>query len=591
MFQKNDKHLQSPLFSTLDELSSEIRERLEESWAGTFRREVFQRLDEKPFAVLYSPQYSRPNVPVNVLVSLETFKAGFGWTDEELYDHFLYDLQVRYALGYEQLTEGYFAIRTLYEFRRRLAEHMQQSGENLIEAAFEQVTDEQIQALGVRTSHLRLDSTQVASNIRQYSRIQLLVEVMQRVHRLLSEADQARYAEWFAPYIKGKSSHFVYTLKKEAYDVQLQAIGNVMAQMLKELAHSYAQTPAYAMLVRVFTDHFVWDETAKRPKLSTELAATSLQAPDDPEATFRRKQGENYRGFVTNLTETYHPDNDLQLILKVHTEPNVADDAHMLAQELPELIQRTQVEVLNTDGGYNSEPVDEILDKHGILHIQTAIRGDKPDAEGPSLVDFHLETSDTGVPLAATCPQGHHFVIEPGRVENRFIGRPDADICRACPLLTLCPVRPRSGNVTPALYVTKRDVRVALKRLAIAAMTGQANPRAAVEATVRSVKQPLQRGQLRVRGLFRVACQMIASALMVNVRRIQKNQVNRPATPIFVLLASLLTLWNCQQRRSPPVHPHFVSLACPEPDASRLPFGQFNSFSLHCSMTFPQGSH
>jgi hypothetical protein len=77
---------------------------------------------------------------------------------------------------------------------------------------------------------------------------------------------------------------------------------------------------------------------------------------------------------------------------------------------------------------------------------------------------------------------------------------------------------------------------------------------------------------------------MIASALMVNVRRLQKNQANPPATPVFLLLASLLTLWNCQQRGSPPVHPLFVPLACPEPDDSRLPFGQFNSFSLSSAL-------
>ena len=171
MFQKNEKHLQSPLLSSLDELPSGMRERLEQSVAGTFRREVFARLDESPFAVLYSEKESRPNVAVNVLISLEAFKAGFGWTDEEMYDHFLYDLQVRYALGYEQLGEGYFAIRTLYEFRRRLAKYMQESSKNLVEAAFEQVTDEQVQALAVRTSHLRTDSSQIASNIRQYSRL------------------------------------------------------------------------------------------------------------------------------------------------------------------------------------------------------------------------------------------------------------------------------------------------------------------------------------------------------------------------------------------------------------------------------------
>ena len=35
---------------------------------------------------------------VNVLVGFETLKAGFGWSDEEAYDHFCFDVQVRYAL-------------------------------------------------------------------------------------------------------------------------------------------------------------------------------------------------------------------------------------------------------------------------------------------------------------------------------------------------------------------------------------------------------------------------------------------------------------------------------------------------------------
>ena len=30
-----------------------------------------------------------------MLVGLEALKAGFGWSDQELYEHFCYDLQVR----------------------------------------------------------------------------------------------------------------------------------------------------------------------------------------------------------------------------------------------------------------------------------------------------------------------------------------------------------------------------------------------------------------------------------------------------------------------------------------------------------------
>ena len=88
---------------------------------------------EDAFAVLYADVPSRPNVPVNVLVSLDTLKAGYGWSDEELYDHFLYDLQVRYAVGYESLTEGDFELRTLYNFRRRLSQYNLAQGTNLLE--------------------------------------------------------------------------------------------------------------------------------------------------------------------------------------------------------------------------------------------------------------------------------------------------------------------------------------------------------------------------------------------------------------------------------------------------------------------------
>ena len=55
---------------------------------------------------------------MNVLVGLEALKAGFGWDDEELHDAFLFDVQVRYALGYHQLGEGEFDVRTISNFRQ-----------------------------------------------------------------------------------------------------------------------------------------------------------------------------------------------------------------------------------------------------------------------------------------------------------------------------------------------------------------------------------------------------------------------------------------------------------------------------------------
>jgi hypothetical protein len=45
------------------------------------------------------------------------------------------------------------------------------------------------------------DSTFVASNIRQMGHLELLVEVLQRVNRMLNESDQEKYGEFFGSYL------------------------------------------------------------------------------------------------------------------------------------------------------------------------------------------------------------------------------------------------------------------------------------------------------------------------------------------------------------------------------------------------------
>ena len=294
MFKKNHRHLQIPLTSHVDDLPDKLRKRLENSWAGTFYREFFCRLDEKPFAVLYADCPSRPNVPVNVMAGLEFLKAANGWTDEEMYDMFSYDIQVRYALGYRQLGEGDFDLRTLYYFRERLSRHMQETGVNLLDQAFEQVTDQQIAAFHLKTGKQRMDSTQLASNIRQMGRVQLLVEVLQRVHRMLSATDQERDAELFAPYIKGHAGQYVYHMKNEEVGTHLQCIGKDMAHLLSELKAHYASEAAYLVLERVFGEHFQVKEHKAAVKPAQELSASSLQSPDDLEATYREKGGKGY---------------------------------------------------------------------------------------------------------------------------------------------------------------------------------------------------------------------------------------------------------------------------------------------------------
>ena len=249
MFKKNIKHQQPALISAASELPEKQHKRLENSWAGTFYQEFFRRIKEETFSVLYSDLPSRPNVPVNVLVGLEALKAGFGWSDEELYENYCYNLQVRYALGYDRLGDGDFEIRTLYYFRERLSQYNAEKSVNLLEKAFEQITDAQIVKLKVLTGMQRMDSTQIASNIVSASRLQLLVEGLQRVERILSEADKLRLAETLAPYTQDSAGHYTYRVKgKEAQQEHLRKIGQTIYALLQDLKTAYAAESAYKVM-------------------------------------------------------------------------------------------------------------------------------------------------------------------------------------------------------------------------------------------------------------------------------------------------------------------------------------------------------
>lgn len=66
----------------------------------------------------------------------------------------------------EQIGEVHFDLRTVYNLRQRLSVYMQETGVNLLEQAFEKITDEQINAFELKTGQQRMDSTQIASIIR-----------------------------------------------------------------------------------------------------------------------------------------------------------------------------------------------------------------------------------------------------------------------------------------------------------------------------------------------------------------------------------------------------------------------------------------
>jgi len=446
---------------------------------------------------------------------------------------------VRYALGYDQLGDGDFAIRSLYYFRERLSEYYLKTGINLLDTVFEDITDAQIEDLAVRTEIQRMDSTQIASNIVNASRLRLLVEAIQRTHHILSESDKKRLEENYAPYLKGSSGQYTYRVKgKDANRKHIQQVGFSIHGLLEELEEAYVEEEAYQVLKRIFAENFKVVEKVIKPKEKEEISSGSLQSLDDLEASYRTKANKHYKGYVANIAETCDPENDLQLITKVQVEPNNVDDDQMLADALPSLKERTDIKIANVDGGYGGEASDEIAEELGVELIPTAIRGTKSDPNKFHLADFDVQQDQEGNPTKITCPQGQSVEVKLARTTG-WQGRFDPEICANCPFQKegRCQVKKQKRDPRPVLSFTLKELRAAKRRKAyLAQKKDEHNLRPAVEATMRSSKISFPAGKLPVRGKFRMTSMMIASTLHINMRRIWHYETD---IPLFLFLFTL----------------------------------------------------
>jgi len=527
MYKKNKRAQQPLLVSDVNDLPERSLKILKGSWAETFRREVFLRIPEDRFKELYDPDPSRPNVPVNILVGLEIIKEGRGWSDEELYEHFLFDLQVRYALGCDNFGEGDFDLRTLYYFRRRVSEHALKRGENLLQVVFNAITGEQIKKLGIRTDLQRMDSTQLLSNIADLSRLELLVEVIQRLHRMLSDEDKVTYAENFAPYINQSAGQYTYRIKgKEVVWERIQLLGVILHHLLEKLSERYAEQPVFQVARRFFDENFHILQAEVKAKTNKEIQAGCLQSLDDLEASYRVKGNRAYKGYVGNLSETCHPENSLQLIVHTQTAANRTADTTLLRDALPELKERTGLKKIITDGGYVGVDIDQHLRNHRVEQITTGLTGTLPNQQDGKLSfsDFVIELDEQGNVTTANCPAGHPAAIHSSKSGNtlRFSFAPE--ICQTCSFFQQrqCPITHQryQGFSIP---IPKDRIISSQRRRRFKQFKEEArNLRPAVEATVYQVKHTLRNGKLRVRGLFRATYSFTCAALAVNLRRIYR---------------------------------------------------------------------
>ena len=367
-----------------NELSKKHKELLEKSKEKWFYKLIFSNINENIFKPLYSDNASCPNVPVNIMVSALILKELKGISFDELMESIMFDLRFKVALGLENIDELPFARASLFNFQNRIADYEQKTGLNLVESIFDGLTAKQIKELSLKTNIQRTDSTLISSNIKRYSRLKLLIEVLIRLERIVSDEDKAMFHNHLQLYIEKGSEKYFYKLKSKDLPHELQKLANVYHSIYTYISNKevYKCTKEYVNFERIYTDHFIVVNQEISPKPSTELNSSMLQSPDDAQATYRKKNEKESFGYTINATETANPANSLQLIGDIAVNPNNIDDSVILNNQIDKIKDKTpNLNEIHTDGGYGSEENDKKLEELSITQITTAVRGRTSEIE------------------------------------------------------------------------------------------------------------------------------------------------------------------------------------------------------------------
>lgn len=175
MFKYGRKEQQISIDSPIMQLPKSLLESLEKGWAASFYNNVFLSINEDRFSKMYSQIYSRPNRPVNLLISLLVLKELHGLTDEQLIASLFFDYRFQYALGISDIESEGICINTLTNFRLRLLQHEAKQGEDLFEQEMKALSEKLAALVGLDKSLARMDSFMVSSACKKLSRLELVV--------------------------------------------------------------------------------------------------------------------------------------------------------------------------------------------------------------------------------------------------------------------------------------------------------------------------------------------------------------------------------------------------------------------------------
>lgn len=394
---------QLSLFDSMSNLTDREKRMLENSWAKYFAEHIFPKIDEAPFAVLYSDRPSRHNTPVNVIIGALILKEIFGLTDEEIVETLPFDIRYQYALHTTSFEEQPLNDRTLGRFRARCNSYEELTGKDLIHDCIIKLSSSMATLMKLNTGIRRMDSLMVASNIKKMSRLELLYTCVANLARLMKKLEDPAFPESLNHYTEDEDHNRVlYHNRSEETENKINQVLKDAALIITACGSRYDEQSSYQLLIRALKEQTkAGDKGDLVLKEKGEgIDSTALQNPADPDATYRKKAGKEYRGYVANVVEAAD-DQHNSITVDYQYEKNNYSDSQFLKDYVERKPENSDPETLSTDGGYCGMENNQLAENKNIRLVTTDLKGaDVSD----HWADFEFNEDGTRV---LKCPGGH----------------------------------------------------------------------------------------------------------------------------------------------------------------------------------------
>lgn len=539
---KPSTNSQGDLFRDIASLLPARKQKLYDSangWHNVFNREIISRIDERPYAVLYSEKMGRPNAPVRILIGMMILKEGNGWSDEQLFEECRFNLKVMRALGLHSIGEDVPAESTYYEFRKLLGEYNETYEEDLLKDTFSDITTQQVSAHGVSSKKIRLDSKLINSNIAKSNRLQMIVEATRKyvrgikIEHLVYHLDSNLY-ELLESLQHKSASNITYPLNAKEKKEMLVIMGGLIRTLLE---HSIGSNAEYRhLLERIYKEQYeevkADDDSSNHkdesnaplaeekediviaPKNPKDIGSSSVQSVHDPEAAYRTKgQGaskQTVSGYHSNITESCDPEDSVNLILDIEVvAANVCEDAFLIdsVDTCQEIIKEAHdgtksIEEVITDGGYDSvKNRSQMLEEEYPTWSIAKMKGGRRI--------YQMSYNERGDLEVYDCKSGVRCDVHFSQRAQKYVIQLEGGTKR---------------------YMTKKQVGNYIKRQQIEDQVNEEsyNLRASVESTIHQTFHRLKKNNKMVyRGLAKCQWYVLSRAFWVNMVRIMDQNLKK----------------------------------------------------------------